>query len=196
MEKNDKIPQVLEPKFREKLGPSGYRWEYHENKKTFYVRCGPNNWSEIVIKSQEAGRASYEGSKVHRLAFDEEPLEEIFDSALIRTIDTRGQVLVAATMWEQGISWLYDRLILPVIDGGPTAKDIELVGRDLPMESNPMLDPKEIDDQRQRAALRSPEEAAVRFDGKYIPVTGRTPWNLKALDKYAVNQLPFEEVEF
>ena len=195
MEKNDKIPQVLEPKFREKLGPSGYRWEYNDNKKTFYVKCG-NGWSEIVIKSQEAGRASYEGSKVHRLAFDEEPLEQIFDSALIRTIDTRGQVLVAATMWEEGISWLYDRMILPVIEGKPEAEDIELVGRDLPMESNPMLDPREIQQQRERAMLRSPEEAAVRFDGRYIPVTGQTPWSIRALEAYAEKQMPYEEVEF
>jgi len=183
----------LEPKFREKLGPSGYRWEYNDNRKTFYVKCGAHNWSEIVIKSQESGRASYEGSKVHRLAFDEEPFEDIFDSALIRTIDTRGQVLVAATMWEEGVSWLYDRLILPVIEG--RADNIELVGRNLPMESNPMLDPAEIAEQRERAALRNPEEAAVRFDGKYIPVTGNTPWNLKALETYRDNLGTFEECE-
>ena len=157
------------------------------------MKCGTQNWSQIVIKSQEAGRASYEGSKVHRLAFDEEPFEDIFDSALIRTIDTRGQVLIAATMWEEGVSWLYDRMILPVIEG--RADNIELVGRDLPMESNPMLDPAEIQEQRQRAMDRNPEEAMVRFDGKYIPVTGNTPWNLKALEQYRLDLKPYEEVE-
>ena len=185
---------MLEPKFREKLGPSGYRWEYNDNRKTFYVKCGSQNWSEIVIKSQEAGRASYEGSKVHRLAFDEEPFEDIFDSALIRTIDTRAQVLIAATMWEEGVSWLHDRLILPFIEG--RADNIELVGRDLPMESNPMLDPAEIQEQRERAMLRNPEEAAVRFDGKYIPVSGQTPFNLRALDFYRNEKPSYEEAEF
>jgi hypothetical protein len=186
---------VLLPKFRERLGPSGYRWNYNENKKTIFVRCGMNNWSEIVIKSEEADPDSYEGAKVHRLAFDEEPSERIFDQALVRTIDTRGQVLVAATMWEMGISWLYDRMILPVIEGRPEAEMIDLVGQDLPMESNPMLDPEEIRQQRARAQIRSPEEAAVRFDGKYIPVTGKTPWNISALELFRTKRQPFEEVE-
>lgn len=191
VEKNDKVDQVLEPKFREKLRPT--QWEYNGNKHIFYVKCGMNNWSEIVIKSQEAGRASYEGSKVHRLAFDEQPAEDIFDSALVRTIDTRGQVLVAATMWEFGVTWLYDRFIVPVLEERAEASQIELVGKDLPMESNPMLDKDEIREQRRRMALRSPEEAAVRFDGKYIPVGGKTPFNLEALKLARESQgMPFE----
>jgi len=186
VEKNDKVDQVLEPKFREKLRPG--HWEYNGNKHIFYVKCGMNNWSEIVIKSQEAGRGSYEGSKVHRLAFDEQPLEDIFDGAVIRTIDTRGQVLLAATMWEQGVTWVYDRFIIPVLENKPASSNIELVGHNLPMESNPMLDPAEIQEQRRATALRSPEEAAVRFDGKYIPLTGFTIFSLDALKKYRAEQ--------
>jgi phage terminase large subunit-like protein len=191
VEKNDKVDQVLEPKFREKLRPG--HWEYNSNKHIFYVKCGANNWSEIVIKSQESGRASYEGSKVDRLAFDEQPDEQIFDSALIRTVDTRGQVLVAATMWEFGITWLYDRFIVPYLEG--KRDDLELVGKDLPMESNPMLDPQEISEQRRQTALRSPEESAVRFDGKYIPIGGLTPFNLEALKQYRDNQGKAVEAE-
>jgi hypothetical protein len=192
VEKNDKVEQVLAPKFKEKLRPGS--WEYNGNKHIFYVKCGMNNWSEIVIKSEEAG--DYEGAKVHRLAFDEQPQEKFFDAAAIRTIDTKGQILIAATMWEYGITWIYDRFITPVIEGKEAAKNIELVGRDLPMESNPMLDPWEIQEQRRQTALRSPEEAAVRFDGKYIPVTGKTPFNLQALKAYRADQGNAEEVEF
>lgn len=192
VEKNDKVDQVLAPKFREKLRSGS--WEYNGNKHVFYVKCGMNNWSEIVIKSEEAG--DYEGAKVHRLAFDEQPLEKFFDAARIRTIDTKGQILIAATMWEYGITWIYDRFIIPVIEGRPEAENIELVGKDLPMESNPMLDPKEIEEARRQTALRSPEEAAVRFDGKYIPVTGKTPFNLEALKRFRENQVIGEEIEF
>jgi hypothetical protein len=192
VEKNDKVEQVLAPKFREKLRPGS--WEYNSNKHIFYVKCGMNNWSEIVIKSEEAG--DYEGAKVHALAFDEQPLEKFFDAAAIRTIDTRGQILIACTMWEYGITWLYDRFIVPVIEGRKESENIELVGRDLPMESNPMLDPWEIAEQRRQTAIRSPEEAAVRFDGKYIPVTGKTPFNLQALQQYRLDQEKGEEVEF
>ena len=109
VENNDKIPQVLYPKFRDRLGPQGSRWEYNENKKTIYVRCGTNNWSEIVFKSEQAERLSkgtYEGSKIHRLGFDEVPSEDIFNKAIIRTIDTKAQILVAATTWEETMFWL------------------------------------------------------------------------------------------
>ena len=198
VDNNDKIPQVLFPKFRDYLGPSGYRWEYNENRKTISVKCGPHNWSEIVFKSKESDPASFEGSKVHRMAFDEEPPEKIFDQCLVRTIDTRGQVLIAATMWEQGISWLYDRIILPVLEGRPEAANIELIGHNLPMESNPMLDPHEVQENRRRVALRSEEEAAVRYDGKYVSVTGKTPFNLRALEDSTeeAKKLEFEEAEF
>lgn len=189
--KNDKVDQVLAPKFKEKLRPG--HWEYNGNKHIFYVKCGMNNWTEIVIKSEEAG--DYEGSKVHRLSFDEQPDETIFSNALIRTIDTRGQVLVAATMWEHGITWLYDRFIIPVLEGKPEASNIELVGKDLPMESNPMLDKDEIAEARRSAILRSPEEAAVRFDGKYIPLTGLIPWSLEALKMARINQGEMIEAE-
>lgn len=132
------------------------------------------------------------------MAFDEEPPEKIFDQCLVRTIDTMGQVLIAATMWEHGISWLYDRIILPVLEGRPEARNIELLGMDLPMESNPMLDPREVGEQRRRCALRSEEEAAVRYDGKYVSVTGKTPFNLRALDDSTneAKHLKFEEAEF
>jgi len=151
-----------------------------------------------VFKSQEAGRASYEGSKIHRLAFDEEPQEDIFDSALVRTIDTRAQVLIAATMWEHGISWMFDRIITPVLEGSRESKFIELVGKDLRMEENPMLDPDEISEHRRRTALRSEEEAAVRFDGKYIPISGQSIFSTQAIDTYMnrAKKEKFEEMEF
>lgn len=96
-------------------------------------------------------------------------------------------------MWEFGITWLYDRFIVPYLEG--KRGDLELVGKDLPMESNPMLDPQEIAEQRRQTALRSPEESAVRFDGKYIPIGGLTPFNLEALKQYRDNQGKAVEAE-
>ncbi len=184
------------PKFRERLGPQGARWEYNDNKKTIYIRCGTNNWSEIVFKSQEAGRASYEGAKIHRLGFDEMPWEEIFDSALIRTIDTQAQVLIAATTWEENMFWLYDRFVVPVLEHTAQEEDIEIVGMDMPMEANPMLDKKAVAEQRRVTALKNPDEAAVRFDGKILPLSGKTLFNTRALQRYEENMIEPKLCEF
>jgi phage terminase large subunit-like protein len=198
VEKNDKVDQVLQPKFKNMLKP-GF-WEYNNNKHIFYVKISSHNWTEIVIKSEEAGVDSYEGAKVNWLGFDEQPQMEIFDRALLRTTKKHGEsirVFIAATMWEEGITWIYDRFITPVLENKLEAKDIELVGMNLPMESNPLLDPKDIAEKRRQTALRSPEEAAVRFDGKYIAVSGLTPFNLEALmlARETGCKEPFEEVE-
>ncbi len=182
VEKNDKVDQVIEPKFRELMSDAQY--EYNQNKHSFYVKCGMNNWSEIHIKSEEADLGSYESAKLARAACDEQPLEEVWDAILVRLSDLHGQMLVGATMWEYGVTFLYDRLITPVLENRPEASMIELVGMDLPSEANPMLDKAEFDELRRQLRLRSPEEAAVRFDGKYIPVSMMTPFPLEALKMY------------
>lgn len=192
---NDKVHEVMYPKFKQKLGPVGVKWEYNDNKSTFYVKCGMQNWSEIVIKSQEAGIGSFESSTVHRLAFDEQPYQDIFNAALIRVIDTGGQVLIAATMWEEGISWLYDEFIVPVLENKPEAKNIELVGPGLTMWDNPILDKEWIDEAYRKAAQRNPEEARVRFFGEYIPLSGKCPFSMRSLNYYRKTAEPGMECE-
>jgi len=194
--KNDMVDTVLYPKFAEKLGPKrgGKSWEYNDNKKTFFVNVGPYNWSEIQIKSQEAGRGSFESATVHRLSFDEQPMEEIFDSALVRVIDTGGQVLMAATMWEEGISWVYDRFILPFKESGGRHPDIEFVGGR--MKDNLVLDPKNIDEYNRALSLKNPEEARVRVEGEMIPLSGKCPFNIQALMRYNDEKQKGREVDF
>jgi phage terminase large subunit-like protein len=187
--KNDMVDKVLMPKFRQYLKPG--RWEYNDNKKTIYVKRGPYNWSEIEIKSQEAGRGSFEGATVHRLSFDEQPLEEIFDSALVRVIDTKAQVLMAATMWEEGISWVYDRFIKPYMDGIST--NVEFVtGR---MDANLILDKSRIDEFYRQLSLRNPEEAEVRVLGAMISLSGKCPFNMAALNMMENEAKPVETCE-
>jgi len=188
---NDKVDEVLLPKFKERLRPGS--WEYNDNKKVFKVKVGANNFSTIVIKSQEAGVGSYESATVHRLAFDEQPYEEIFDAALVRVIDTGGQVLVAATMWEEGISWLYDRFVVPVLEGSNRARDIELVRAS--MYDNPILDRKNIDEYFRAMSEKAPEEARVRVLGEFIPLSGKCIFNTTALMRYAENKLPYKTCE-
>lgn len=189
--KNDKVDEVLLPKFKNVLRPG--IWDYNDNKKTFTIKISPNNTSTIVIKSQEAGIGSYESATVHRLAFDEQPDESIFDAALVRVIDTGAQVLVAATMWEEGVSWLYDRFAQPVIEGKPEAKNIELVRAS--MYDNPTLNKKNIDEHFRVLSQKSPEEARVRVLGEFLPLSGQCPFNLSALTRYRENLQEFDECE-
>jgi len=180
---NTKVEQVIEPKFRE-LMVDGKHYEFNSNKHVFYIKNGFNNWTELYVKSEEAyqkDKQTYEGSKVHRLAFDEQPSEEVWDAAHMRTIDTGGQTLLGATLFEEAITFLWDRIIKPFQEKRPEAKSIELIGENIPMSANPMIDPADIEEQCRQVRLRSPEEAEVRFFGKYVQVSGRSPFNADAL---------------
>lgn len=181
--KNDMV-NLLIPRFRAMLKPpEGVNWTYNGNENVFYVRAGGgNNWSQIVIKSQEAKSGTFEGAEVHRLAFDEQPWEETYRAACLRTVSTAGQVLFGATMYEEGISWAYDEFILPVKEGRAEAKNIELVGEGLTMYHNNTLDQWEVDEFFRSLSLKNEEEARVRVGGEYIPLSGRNPFSKKALD--------------
>ena len=194
---NDKIEKVMYPKFKEMLQPpEGTRWEYNGNEKCFYVKKGNHDWSEIYILSQEAGVGAMESATVHRLAFDEQPYEEIYLAAILRVLDTSGQVLFGATMWEEGISWAYDTFIRPVLEGLPEAKDIELVGPGLTMYDNLTLDKEEIDEYYRALSLKNPEEARVRIMGEYIPLSGKCPFSMASLNLYRKLAEPGMECEF
>jgi phage terminase large subunit-like protein len=187
---------VLLRKFKEMLrGPEKINWEYNDNKKSLFVKCGNNNWSTIAIKSQEAEGGSFEAETVHRLGFDEQPYEETFNQASLRTLDTGGQILIAGTMWEEGVSWMYDDFIAPVLEGRPEAKDIELVGPGLTMYDNLVLDRWEIDEYYRKLSVKNPEEARVRVQGEYIPLSGKCPFSMRSLNQYRNNAQPGLECE-
>jgi hypothetical protein len=193
--KNDMV-NLLIPRFRAMLKPpEGINWTYNGNENIFYVKCG-SGWNQIVIKSQEAKSGSFEGAEVHRLAFDEQPWEETYRAACLRTVSTGGQVLFGATMYEEGISWAYDEFILPVKEGFPNAKNIELVGEGLTMYHNCTLDQWEVDEIFRSYSLKNEEEARVRVSGEYIPISGRNPFSKKALDYSRSQCVPGEDCEF
>lgn len=193
---NERVDKVMYPKFKEMLRPpEKVNWEYNDNKKVFYVRCGAGNWSEIYILSQEAGLKAFESYTSHRTAFDEEPFEDTFNSAALRVVDTGGQILVGATMWEEGISWMYDRFITPVLENKPEAKNIELVGPGLTMYDNLTLDRWEIDEYYRMLSVKNPEEARVRVMGEYIPLSGKCPFSMRSISMYRKMAEPGIECE-
>ena len=180
----------LYPKFKEKLKPGN--WEYNGNENTFKIKRGSHNWVQIVIKSQEAGLASFESAKVFRLGFDEQPWEETFNSCLIRGLDTEAQVLMAATMWEEGISWVNDRFIEPVLNG--ERNDVEFVGGE--MTDNPMLKRSFIEARFKEMSMKNPEEALVRIKGMRISLSGKSVFSPTSLQMYDDQVEEVSEMEF
>ncbi|MCW4281886.1 MAG: terminase family protein [Candidatus Thiodiazotropha taylori] len=61
------------------------------------VRHASGSTSQITLKSYEQGRKSFQGSEVDIILLDEEPAEGILSECLIRTMTTKGMVLMTFT---------------------------------------------------------------------------------------------------
>lgn len=57
-------------------------------------------WSTLGFKAYSQGRGSFEGTAQHLIWFDEEPPEDVYGEALIRTATTNGLMLVTFTPLE------------------------------------------------------------------------------------------------
>ena len=57
-------------------------------------------YSTLGIKSYQQGRGSFEGTTQHAIWFDEEPPEDVYGEALIRTATTDGIILLTFTPLE------------------------------------------------------------------------------------------------
>ncbi len=79
------------------------------------------NGSVIGFKSCEQGRAAFEGTALHYLAFDEEPPEDIFDEARVRLTDYGGDWWITMTP-VLGMTWTYDVFVAP----DTKIKDVEV----------------------------------------------------------------------
>ena len=64
---------------------------------TIRVRHKTGGWSELGLKSYQQGRGSFEGTARHLVWFDEEPPEDVYGEALIRTATTRGLLMLTFT---------------------------------------------------------------------------------------------------
>lgn len=67
---------------------------------TAMVKHQSGGWSSIGLKSYEQGRSAFEGTEKDLIWFDEEPDAEVYVEAGIRTMTTRGHVLLTFTPLE------------------------------------------------------------------------------------------------
>lgn len=149
--------------------PEGARWNAQARSWTL-----PNG-SEIVLKSQEAGRAKFQGGNVPLCVWDEEgndPEESksIYTECLVRTWDESGQIVMTLTPIEQ-YAWICE-LIEKGRDGDPEIEVHSWSGLD-----NPYVPTAEIEGMR----FESEEEEQVRKYGALIPLGTRTIFNKSTL---------------
>jgi len=122
------------------------------------------NGSTIAFKSCDSGWEKFQGTARHLIAFDEEPAWDVWQECIMRTLSTKGDILLSMTPLH-GMTWVYEQIYEPWMDG--TNKDVEcFVAK---TTDNPFIDKKEIE----RISLSFyDEERAARLEGKFIEFAG------------------------
>jgi phage terminase large subunit-like protein len=64
---------------------------------TIKIKHRTGAWSELGLKSYQQGRGSFEGTARHVIWFDEEPPEDVYGEALVRTATTSGLIMLTFT---------------------------------------------------------------------------------------------------
>jgi phage terminase large subunit-like protein len=64
---------------------------------TVKIKHISGGWSRLGLKSYQQGRGVFEGTAQHLIWFDEEPPIEVYGEALIRTMTTKGIMIVTFT---------------------------------------------------------------------------------------------------
>ena len=115
--------------------------------------------SKIGFKSCEQSREKFQGVSLDWVWFDEEPPEDIYEEALLRTLDKGGKVWGTMTPLK-GRTWLYDRIYL---------KQDEHFVLQMSWSDNSSLDESEIESMRR--ALGD-EALQSREHGRFMEMGG------------------------
>ena len=158
-----KARDTMIPRLRETLGPTA-QWNEH------YMRFILENGSMIWIKSDDAGRKSYESASVDIVWMDEEHREEIFNECKVRLLDCGGCLFITVTPLEvlRGSAkylWLHKKYLQWEVDPDGSAWDFI----ELPLDSNPIIDKSRIDD---ILSEYDEDERIVRRLGKFGATRG------------------------
>lgn len=100
------IEKTVKPKIYE-WSPPDYIADYSAEFRIFSIATG----SKIELMTYDQDLPKHGGAGRDRIQFDEEPSEAIYDEALMRIIDTGGDIVIAMTP-VSGMTWVYDRLYL------------------------------------------------------------------------------------
>jgi phage terminase large subunit-like protein len=90
------------------------------------------NGGRIVSMSCDAGREAFQGGSASLIWLDEEPPEPVFDECMLRTVDSKGSIIITATPLK-GLTWLFDKFVEDPIEG---FSRVQISGLDNPYVSS------------------------------------------------------------
>ena len=118
------------------------------------------NGGRIVSMSCDAGREAFQGSSASLIWLDEEPNEDIFNECMLRTVDSKGKIILTCTPLK-GLTWLYDRFVEQNNKGFST---IKISGLDNPFVSSVKM--------RKAVAHLSDASQRARLFGEFTSQSG------------------------
>lgn len=144
---------------------------YIESTKTRERIWKLNDGSMIQYKTSEAsgGAQKFQSDNVDIVWIDEECPEDIFKEILMRVIDRDGKIIMTMTP-TQGMSWSYERLYKPGIEGRKVEDIGEIKVIEVSTEDNPYLPAKAL--ASITSMIDTEEERQMRLHGKYVMVGG------------------------
>lgn len=146
------------------------KWDesWSEKNRTLTLSCG----CTLQIMSYDQDLGNFSGGSFHLCVHDEGPPEDIYRENKMRTLDTKGRLMIAFTppddessAWQA--AWVFDSLYEKGLPG--PAKDPNIDSFTLFTEDNRILDSQSIQDISRGLTLQQKE---VRLRGKFIHLSG------------------------
>lgn len=100
------IEKILKPKFME-WAPPDFFHDYSAELRVMTFSDG----TKIEFMTYDQDLNKHGGTSRHRIQFDEEPPESVYDESLLRIMEVGGDIIIAMTP-VNGMTWVYDRLYL------------------------------------------------------------------------------------
>lgn len=150
----------------EKFLPDEFNYHYHIGDQIWECSNGDRHW-KVIFKSADSDPLKFEGTKLDKAWFDEEPKNtKVFTSVERGLIDKSGDWIFTATPL-LGTAWL---------KALSERKDVFSVSGT--MWDNPYLPQAEVESY---AASLTPEEKLVRIEGHYLVFGGRPVFDIIGL---------------
>jgi len=159
------VAKIIMPEIARWLPPSFLKngsWEDSYDKELRTLTLA--NKSQLEFKSYEQDLEKFAGTSRDFNWYDEEPPKHIYNESQARLIDRNGRAFITMTPVE-GMTWVYEDLYLPGLNGDPLVHVVEIE-----MSENPHLS-KEARDAY--LSTLDPDERAARSRGEFVAVGGR-----------------------
>lgn len=137
----------------------GGSWDSAYDKQRRLLRFENGSWWQFLTFEQDLDK--HAGAALHRVHFDEEPPEDIWQECMMRLIDYGGDTLLTMTPL-LGLSWTYDKVYEKRHIDGITVVQVD-------MDDNPHLN--QVAKERLLEGLTE-EERKARKEGRFVHFAG------------------------